>query len=120
MSAIGYKSHKVLIGTLTHAWHPKLIELLLWLTVRHSHLTITSAYREKPIHSSDSGIHSSIPLRAFDLRSRDFEDPVKVRNDINQHCIYDPDRPWLNVAIYHNSGMGFHFHLQIHENSKVR
>lgn len=120
MSAIGYKSHKVLIGTLTHAWHPKLIELLLWLTVRESHITITSAYRADKIHPHDSGIHATIPLRAIDLRSRDFEDPVKVQGDINQHCVYDKDRPWLNVCVYHNTGMGWHFHCQVHDNSVVR
>jgi len=113
MSSIGYKSHKVLVGSLTHGWHCKLIEVLLWLTVRHSVLTLTSAYRLKKIHPNDSGIHCTIPLRAFDLRSRDFEDPIKIRDDINKHWIYDPNRPWLSVCVYHNIGNGFHFHIQV-------
>ena len=113
-NCIGFKSHRVLIGTLTHAWHPKLLELFLWLTVRHSHITLTSAFRE------GAGVHGTIPLRAFDLRSRDFEDPVKVCEDINKYWVYDPKRPKFKVCIYHNVGRGWHFHIQCHPNTEMK
>ena len=120
MSAIGYKNHKVLIGILTNAWHPKLLEVLLWLTVRYSTIIFTSAYRPHKIHSDDSGIHSTIPLRAFDLRSRVFSDPQKIADDINAHFIYDPARPNLNLNVYHDTGQGHHFHIQVHPRTDYR
>jgi len=120
MSAIGYKSHRVLIGILLHAWHPKLLDLLLWLTVRYSRITFTSGYREYTIHDKDSGIHGTIPLRAFDLRSRDFEDAISVRDDINRVWVYDPNRPHLMICVYHDTGFGWHFHIQVHSNTTRR
>jgi len=120
MSAIGYKSHRVLVGMFSKPWHPKILELFLWLTVRYSHITLTSAYRKKLIYTSDSGIHMTDPLRAIDLRSRNFDDPLKVEHDINQHFIYDPVRPWLKVCVYKNTGFGWHFHLQVHDRSFLK
>ena len=120
MSCIGYKSHKVLIGTLTYAWHPKLIEVLLWLTVRYSTIILTSAYRLKKIHPKDSGIHGTVPLRAFDLRSAVFPDPQKIADDINAHFVYDPERPELKVCVYHDTGQGRHFHIQVHQRTDYR
>ena len=122
MSALGYKSHHVFIGILTHQWHPKLIEILLWLTVRYSSylLTITSAFRTAKITHTDSGIHSTIPLRAFDIRSNMFDDPQAIADDINDAFLYDPDRPDLKVAIYHDTGSGPHLHIQCHDNTIYR
>lgn len=120
MSNIGYKSHRVLIGTLTHAWHPKLIEVLLWLTVRYSTIILTSAFRPHKIHSKDSGIHSTIPLRAFDLRSAVFKDPQQIADDINKHFVYDPKRPRYKVAKYKDIGQGWHFHIQVHDRTDYR
>ena len=122
MSCLGYKSHHVLIGILTHQWHPKLIEVLLWVKVRYdtSKVTITSAYRSHKIHDKDSGIHITIPLRAFDIRSSVFDDPQAIADDINDAFIYDPDRPDMKVAIYHDSGSGLHFHIQVHDHTIYR
>lgn len=117
MSCLGFSNHHVLVGMLEVEWHPKLIELLLCIEVRYSKVTITSAYRNKKIHPSDSGIHMTKPLRSFDLRSRDFANPTSVQNDLNHIWIYDPDRPWLNVVVYHNTGLGWHFHCQVHDNT---
>ena len=120
MSAIGYKSHRVLIGTLSHGWHPKLIEVLLWLTVRYSTIIFTSTYRPKKIHATDSGIHCTIPLRAFDFRSAVYPNPQDIADDINAHFIYDPKRPDLKVCVYHDTGFGYHFHIQVHDRTDYK
>ena len=120
MSCLGYKSHHVMIGILSHAWHPKLIEVLLWIKVRYSEVIITSAFRSSKIHPKDSGIHRTIPLRAFDMRSNVFDDPQAIADDINNAFLYDPDRPHLKVAIYHDTGSGPHFHIQCHDHTIYR
>ena len=120
MGTLDYKNHKVLISMLTKAWHPKLIELLVWLTIRYSKNIITSAYREREIHDKDSGIHGTDPLRAVDKRSRDYPDPEAIAADINAHFIYDPIRPHYQVCVYHNTGQGYHFHLQVHDRTVYR
>lgn len=102
------------------AWHPKLIELFLWLTVRYSKITITCAARDKPIHKHDSKIHMTDPLRAFDLRSKNFVAPMKIEADINANFIYDPNRPHFDVCQYKNIGKGWHFHCQVHDNTQYR
>jgi len=120
MSCLGYKSHHVLIGILTHQWHSKLIEVLLWIKVRYSEVIITSGYRSSKIHPKDSGIHCTIPLRAFDMRSNVFDDPQAIADDINNAFIYDPDRPLLEVVVYHDTGNGLHFHIQVHDHTIYR
>ena len=120
MGTLNYKTHKVLIAMFTRAWHPKLLEVLVWLTVRYSKNTITSAYRDHKIHSKDSGIHMTDPLRAFDKRSKDYPDPDAIASDINAVWQYDPNRPHLQVCVYHNTGQGAHFHLQVHPNTIYR
>ena len=119
MEMIHFKNLHVLSRMFEVAWHPNLINLLMWMVVRYSKMTVTSPYRPKAIHDRDSGIHSTIPLRAFDIRSRDFPEPIAITNDINKHWIYDPKRTEMKCAIYHNTGAGFHIHLQVHANSKL-
>jgi len=119
MECIHFKNLRVLSGMFAVAWHPNLIKLLSWIVVRYSRMTVTSSYRPKPIHDKDSGIHSTIPLRAFDIRSSGYGDPVAIANDINKHWTYDPKRAEMKCAIYHNTGSGFHIHLQVHANSKL-
>ena len=118
MSSIGYKNHKVLKGMFEVAWHPFLIEVLLWMAVRYSKITLTSAHRNYMVHSKDSGIHMTDPLRAFDIDSDDFDNAKAIENDINAHFIYDPQRPKIKVAIYHDVGLGMHIHIQVHDRSK--
>ena len=123
MGTLNYKTHKVLIAMFTRAWHPKLLEVLVWLTVRYSKNTITSAYRDHKIHSKDSGIHMTDPLRAFDKRSKDYPDPEAIAADINSVWQYDLNRPHLQVCVYHtidNDPNRFHFHLQVHDNTIYR
>ena len=120
MGTLDYKNHKVLISMLTKAWHPKLTELLIWNTIRYSKNTITSSYRDHKIHLKDSGIHMTNPLRAFDKRSKDYPDPEAIAADINAHFIYDPARPHYQVCVYHDTGQGYHFHLQVHDRTVYR
>lgn len=117
MSAIGYKNHKVLANAFKVRWHPKLIELLIWLTFRTSKgkMILTSTYR-----SEDSGVHGTIPLRAFDLRSWVFKNPQDVADDVNKYWSYDPDRAWFNTCLCHDTGKGWHLHFQVHDKSILK
>ena len=121
MSAIGFKNLKVLKGMFTLPWHPQLIKLLMWLVVRVSKdkITITSAYRK-----GDKGVHGTVPLRAFDIRSKSFDSPESICLDVNKTWTYDPARPEKTVALYHQSvdkngkSKGWHIHLQVHNDTK--
>jgi len=132
-SAIGYKNHKVL-GRMFHVpWHPKLLELLVWSTFalhtdHGNNLVVTSSWRPTKIHPGDSGIHITNPLRAFDLRShRQTEDgeyvsifgvsPEEIRDAFNHCWRYDPQRPEMRVCVFHDTGRGYHLHLQVHPRS---
>lgn len=96
------------------AWHPSLISLLIWMVVRYSKdkILLTSAYRK-----GDKGVHGTLPLRGFDLRSYVFDNPEKICDDINTCFKYDPERPDKKCAIYHDVGNGIHLHLQCHPNT---
>lgn len=80
---------------------------------------ITSGWRSKRIHPNDSGIHCTIPCRAFDIRSRIYS-TNEISAIVDYLCewwIYDVDRPHMKPCIYHNTGQGWHFHCQVHNNT---
>ena len=112
MSSIGFKDMKVLGNMFKVTWHEILISLVKWLFVRYSKDTIivTCAYEKRDYGS----VHSMNPLRGLDLRSRVFEDPFQIESDINKHWQYDPQRTDMKVCLYHDTGRGKHFHLQVH------
>jgi len=112
------KNYKVLRALMEVPYHPKLIALVLWFCHRNNDPVITSAYRKGRVHPKDSGIHMTIPCRAVDMRSRNLKHPEAVRDDINQHWAYDPTRPNLKCCVYHNTGRGWHFHLQVHDRTE--
>lgn len=114
MSALGFKNLKVLRAMFSVPWHPKLIALLMWIVVRYGKdkVIITSAFRK-----DDPGVHGTIPLRGFDLRSWVFKDPYEITEDINKVWIYDPSRPDKHCCICHDIGRGVHLHLQVHPNT---
>ena len=97
---------------------PTLVELLEWL---HGWfpppMMVTSAWRP-----DDPGIHSTRPLRAVDLRSHHIPDAVarQVEERINRAWIYDPRRPEKRVCLWHDVGLGVHFHLQVHPRNHRR
>jgi len=110
-----YKNETIYLRAHSVPWHPKLLEIDLWIKDRFGVLVCTSSWRPGPIHEKDSGIHMTIPCRAKDLRSRDTKDPESVPDVINGHWIYDPQRPSLKVCVYHDTGQGAHFHIQVHD-----
>lgn len=62
--------------------------------------------------------HETVPLRAFDLRSRDdkgvaFDWVSELVRIINIRWQYDPARPAKNCAMYHDIGRGNHLHFQV-------
>ena len=108
---------KVVRALMEVTYHPKMIALALWYAWRNNTPVITSAYRPKKVHDKDSGIHMTIPCRALDWESHNLSNPEKVVEDINNHWEYDPKRPHLKCAIYHDVGLGKHIHTQVHENT---
>ena len=109
---------KVMRALLEVPYHHKMITLAIWFAWRYPKPIITSGYRSASIHDKDSGIHSTIPCRAIDWRSSQHKNPQKIAWDVNNHWGYDPKRPQLKCAIYHDVGLGAHFHLQVHPNTK--
>jgi len=104
---IKFKNRKVLNEVLAAPYHFKMVQLLIWIEERYE-LLCTSGYR-----GSDRGVHGTVPCRGFDMRSRIFEDPMLIVNDINSNWAYDRDRLKLTVALYHLN----HIHLQVHPNT---
>jgi hypothetical protein len=119
---ITFKSPSVFASFASVALHHSLVDLLVWFDDKFSRILLTSAYRPNKIHSTDSGIHSTIPLRAVDLRSKVYHPipPHAIAAEVNNTWIYDPARPGKPVCYYHNTGQGFHFHLQVHNNTYGR
>jgi hypothetical protein len=76
---------------------------------------ITSIYRP-----DDKGVHGH--WRGVDVRTRNIlkREAKEIEKYINYVWIYDPERPELNVALFHDSGLGEHLHLQIHNNTTLR
>lgn len=112
---IQIKNIYVLESILSHSFHPKLTAIIIW--TRHQlkelgendDLIITEGFRRSK-HRND--LH---PLgRAADLRSWIYKNPRLICNHINKHWAYDPSRPTYKVCVYHDSGKGIHFHIQVH------
>lgn len=93
--------------------HPHLRALLAWLETRLGFiLRITSLYR-----IGDDGVHGTLPLRGADLGCH-VESIARIIVDlINAHWVYDPSRLQYAVAIAHDTGKGFHIHVQVHNNT---
>jgi len=116
MPILEFKDKEVLRNCFKNGWHPKLIEILVWTLENFSGSVITEGWRMA--HAGD--VHCTNPLRAFDLRSWVFKEPELVEQKINQAWEYDPNRPEKQVAWYHDSGQGKHFHIQVHPNTRRR
>lgn len=109
------KDEIVLRACLKRAWHPVLIDVYVWLVKRYEgKILVTEAYRES---RNASDVHATDPIRAFDIRSINFEDPKYIAEEINRSWIYDPKRPDMKVALLHDVGLGIHFHIQVHPNT---
>lgn len=111
---IRIKDHDVLETLLIHAAHPNLIKLLKWVVVRYSETVFTLGWEARDTPS----VHNTVPYRGADIRSRIYNDPQAVTDDINAHWTYDHERPDMKCAIFHDAGRGRHIHLQVHKNTK--
>ena len=120
---ISYNNGVIFERAHLHGWHPNLIKVVRFLPTVMDQLIVTSAWRPAPIYAKDSGIHSQIPLRAIDFRSRIYSNPRSIRDEINAYWVYDPKRPELVVCVYHNvraDKTAYHFHIQVHDNTTVK
>jgi len=111
-----YKTKEVYYDHANYAHDKKLSEIEAWI-IKEFGMLVTCAYREKR-HLND--LHGTIPVRAKDIRSWCYKDPVAICKAINDKWVYDPARPEKVVALYHNSGQGDHIHLQVHHNTEKR
>ena len=93
---------------------PTLREILKDIEVRWGEQTTTSQFR-----IDDPGVHGTLPLRGWDLRSRKHAKAAMLCQWVNEHWLYDPKRPHLVVAIPHGEGSNFHIHLQTHPNTEA-
>ena len=112
---IAIKDTPVLMQLMTMEYHPRLVMIVAYITDMWDRTVITSAYR-----GGDKGVHGTDPCRAVDIRSWIFSNPEKVVGRINQDWEYDPERPEMIVALYHDAGSGNHIHLQAHNNTRRR
>jgi len=93
--------------------HPTLRAVLRWIESRFGLLfIITSLYR-----IGDPGVHGTLPLRAIDLRCRTKKIAEIIAETINGHWKYDYERSEMVVALAHDTGKGFHLHIQVHSNT---
>lgn len=70
---------------------------------------ITSIFRG----DNPNSVHAH--WRGIDLRTKHLPEgaPKMVEEIINESIIYDPARPHLQTALFHDSGQGEHLHLQM-------
>lgn len=85
-------------------------------TIHNIDPVITSLYRPR---SNDSGVHEL--WRACDFRSKHYSvvSCVDILNYFNLRYKYDFERPGISLIILHGEGENEHFHLQVHENTKI-
>ena len=88
--------------------------VLRWINSRFGFcLVITSIYR-----IDDDGVHGQLPCRGTDLRCLHDGIGQLIADEINAHWQYDPQRPEMKVAIYHDVGFGKHLHIQTHPRTR--
>ena len=113
--SIKIKDFSVLEQLLVCSYHSKLIEVLQWFCTTYEKVTFTCGHR-----SGDVGVHGTLPCRAVDLRSLDYENPKSVEEQTNKVWTYDLTRPDMKVAFLHDVGSGMHFHIQVHDRTRRR
>jgi hypothetical protein len=74
--------------------------------------TITSLYR-----IGDTGVHGALPLRGIDFGCNESVG-LLAASYVNSQYTYDPNRPDMECALYHDVGQGPHLHLQVHPNTE--
>jgi len=80
--------------------HPLISEMLADISMAYGPLVVTSAHRP-----GDKGVHGCLPTRGLDIRSRGY-DEKEICAIVNRRWAYDPGRPNMKCAIFHDVGMG--------------
>ena len=115
---IEVKNKEVLESIMIHPFDPKLIEIIKWIIVDNEKIMATEGFRLQK-HKND--LHGLIPVRAMDIRSFHYDDPVDVAKRINHYWEYDYNRPNMKVCVYHEVGAGGrHLHIQVHKRTRKR
>lgn len=115
---IEVKNKEVLESLLIHPFDLKLIEIIKWIIVDNEKIMITEGFRLQR-HKND--LHGLIPVRAMDIRSFTYDNPVEVAKIINRYWEYDYNRPNMKVCVYHEIGSGGqHLHVQVHKRTRKR
>ena len=86
--------------------------VLKWISSRYGMcFVITSLYR-----IDDPGVHGTLPCRGTDLRCHSDKVGQQIKDDVNAHWKYDPQRPNKKVARCHGPEVGspLHLHIQSH------
>jgi hypothetical protein len=105
---LDHRARSVFEWIYVHAWPPGLD-------------MIVTRIQGPPI-KGETGVHQSNPHRAFDLSTRalQYDKAKKIEQTINASWEYDSARPQMDVALYHDSGSGYHLHVQVHANTAQR
>lgn len=111
---ISIKNTDVFIQLFIHPVDLKLVAMAVWIETHYPGEVITCGYEPRDYPS----VHSTVPLRGLDIRSRHLPDPESICEDINKNWLYDPSRPHKKCAIYHDVGRGRHIHLQVHHKTE--
>jgi len=116
---VKFKNSDVFNNGFVVPWHPKLIQLALWICTLDIEVIFTSLYRP-----GENSVHGTNPLRGFDIRSWVIPHPEIIEDMTNKHWQYDPKRPEKKIALLHEVkdeegiGQGIHFHFQVHPNTR--
>lgn len=94
---------------------PKLLEIAKFVVNHFGLSTVTSAGRP-----GDKGVHGTWPIRGIDFRCHNTDLGRRVADSVNERWVYDPSRPEMQCALYHDAGSGIHLHLQAHYNTEAR
>jgi hypothetical protein len=95
--------------------NPDLREIMREIENEFGPQLATSLYR-----IDDPGVHGTLPLRGVDLREKNYAVGRIKEAWVNNLWQYDYERPEKKVAIYHNTGSGYHLHLQVHKNTRKK
>lgn len=106
-------------------------ESLILTDIRRSRMEQIDLYRS--LVNPDTGrpyrveevpfsVHETDPCRGTDAvtEKRRVPDMERIADRVNGGWRYDPNRPELKVALYHDVGMGHHIHFQVDENTVSR
>lgn len=114
---IGIKDRSVLKSILIVPFHPILLDVMWWIDESWPDtLILTCGYRQGDLGS----VHATVPCRGIDIRSWVYKDPYRVMRTINKYWEYDYTRPKKQVCLLHNTGSGWHMHIQVCDNTRKR